>query len=254
MDRSRSGRRGVPSNSLAETSRFSLYLTGSDQTMQSTQAPSSVIGVAPAGKVANRRSNARAEPIPSLDVFEELFYTIEALRVENVAFILQCTAAEAGAGTTTVAMGYAMAAAIHGGGPVLYVDASASSRAKPSLPTLATVIGERRPLANIGTPMESVPNLSLIGLGATGSSSLGLTLAELDNGFKALRKVFPITVLDTAPVLKSPAASALARLCDGTLLTVASRRTRPRDVKRAIAMLRRSGGQIIGTIYNGDKA
>lgn len=226
---------------------------GSDQPMQSSQAQSSLPGIATAGKIAGRLSNTRVEPTPSLDAFEELFYTIEALRVDNVPFILQCTSAEARAGTTTIAMGYATAAALHSGASVLYVDASVSSRSKQTLPTLANIIGERRSLANIGAPVEGIPNLASISLGATGSSSLGLTLAELDNGFKALRKIFPITVLDTAPVLNSPAASALARLCDGTLITVASRRSRPRDVRQAIAMIRRSGGQIIGTIYNGDK-
>jgi hypothetical protein len=192
-------------------------------------------------------------PRPNQGLLAQLFYTIDAHRIGTAPFVLQFVGARTGAGTTTVATAYAMAAAELSNGPALYLDATFVGQDRPGEITLAQTLRENRPLTNVGIPSRPARNLYWVRLTDTGPFSLGLTATELERGFAALRNVYPIVVVDSAPLLKTPISGVISRYSDGTVLTIAARRSHPRDVKTAIALVQRAGGQFIGSVFNDDK-
>lgn len=66
-----------------------------------------------------------------------------------------------------------------------------------------------------------------------------------------LRKYFRFIVIDTPPILTVADALALAPLVDGVVLVVRAEQTPREIVSRAIAEMRRSGGRILGLVFNG---
>jgi polysaccharide biosynthesis transport protein len=66
-----------------------------------------------------------------------------------------------------------------------------------------------------------------------------------------LREWFRFILIDTPPILTVADAMALAPLVDGVVLVVGAGKTPREIVSRAIAEMRRSGGRILGLVFNG---
>ena len=57
-------------------------------------------------------------------------------------------------------------------------------------------------------------------------------------------------VVDGPPVLEAPEASSLAGVADGIVLVVHAGRTKKPVLSRAVDLLRKGGGRVLGSVLN----
>ncbi len=180
-----------------------------------------------------------------------LLHAVLALNEQHRPFVLQIIASVAGEGTSHVAASLAETAVRQIGLPVLRLDCN---------PPSATASGEKQPPSLIDafrtsslseTALRSLaPNLLLARLSNAADGVYGMSPADLQLLFDALRKRFAMVVLDCPPALSSPGAVGLARYCDGTALVVRADTTPRAMVAQARTAIDRFGGQVIGVILN----
>ncbi|MGC9269492.1 hypothetical protein [Acidiphilium sp.] len=176
---------------------------------------------------------APAVPLP--DEFVALFLTIETLRTSPHGFVIQFVATQKGAGTSTIAAGFAHAAAQAYRRPVLLITATAPFGAIDPLPTDTASL--------FHAPIEP----PLAGLADTLTPALDDRLAEL-------RRQYHAVVIDCPALGEAPHAIAMARHCDGTALIAAAARTSARDMIAARDTITRVGGQVLGAIFNRERS
>ena len=61
---------------------------------------------------------------------------------------------------------------------------------------------------------------------------------------------FDWVIVDGPPVVESPDAATLATLVDGVILVLHAGRAKRPVVARAVEMLRKAGGHVLGTVLN----
>ncbi len=212
--------------------------------------------------------SAPVAPSPARAEFVRLHYAIEALRQGDAPVALQFLAASPGEGTSTVALGFAQAAAAERPHAVLLVDCSGvRDGAVPAAPAPGLPAGERPPSLvaafREGLPLRAAcwPDRS----GAYGAGHEGLWRARLGGGpnpllslggpelrrlLTALGELFATVALDCPAAAASPDGAALSRHCDGTVLVVRARTARARAVRRTAHDVERAGGQLVGCVLN----
>lgn len=176
------------------------------------------------------------EPLPY--GFIALFQTIETLRIPDRSFVIQFVAPHPGAGTTTIAAGFALAAAQSYRRPVLLIDAGAAH----------TATG----------PIEPVPTETAFLFAATirrephhFSDPLAMSLNER---LADLRRDYHAIVVDCPALGRSPEAVTIARHCDGTALVAAATQSSARDVMAARDAITLVGGQVLGAVFNRERS
>lgn len=187
---------------------------------------------------SGQRAHAVCTPMPGDAAvpygFLEMVQTIETLREPDCGFVLQFTAAHAGAGTSMVASGFAKAAAQSYRRPVLYVDAAL--------------------IVDLTRPFDIVPGgsgcLFLAVAGAISRDATHIEEMSLNARIGLLRQDFHAVVIDCPALGTGAAAITLARHCDGTALVAAAARTGARDMMAARESIVRVGGQVIGAVFN----
>lgn len=184
--------------------------------------------------------------------FVALFQAVDALRAGDRAFVLQFTAAHSGAGTTTLASGFAAAAAAVSRQPVLYIDVGSQPRADIQAPRmdLLTTFRALLPLSAAMTPARGANNLFWARLHSEQDAGGPLDGEEIRQLLTLLREMHPVVVLDCPPLDASSQAVAFARHCDGTVLVAAAERSSRNQILAARQQIERSGGQIVGAAFN----
>lgn len=184
----------------------------------------------------------------------ELYQAVEAQRTDDRAIVVQFIGALGGEGTTTVASGFARAAALATGAhAVIYIDCdrvdcgAAPGSLPPSL--VEAFLTEMPPSAGIMLARNAA-GLSWAWLGAVDDSGPRCSPAAMGHLFDELRARFAVVVLDCPAAAEAPEALSLARHCDGTLLVVQAERTRTQAVAAARDSIEQFGGQVIGTVFN----
>ncbi|MCW8308619.1 hypothetical protein AruPA_16405 [Acidiphilium sp. PA] len=194
---------------------------------------------APEPTIARPLTTATAvhtEPLPY--GFIALFQTIETLRIPDRSFVLQFVAPHPGAGTSTIAAGFARAAAQSYRRPVLLIDAGAAHAATGPIEPIPTETAFLFAATIRRTP-HHFPDPAAI--------SLEERLADLRREYHAI-------VIDCPALGDSPEAITIARHCDGTALIAAAARSAARDVMAARDAITLVGGQVLGVVFNRERS
>jgi len=173
---------------------------------------------------------------------------LETALPERVMRSIMFASAQAGEGTSTVSLQFAQSLAVgasrvlfvdaHAGRPVCFADASHSHG----------VIDPR-----IASPAMSgvmLPNLAAIPI-TQEAASAGIVSSQ------AIRAIvdsavgsFDWVIVDGPPVVESPEAASIAAQVDGVVMVLHAGRVKRPVVTRAVEMLRKSGGRVLGTVLN----
>lgn len=211
-------------------------------------------------RVARRSRSVLARP-SLIDVGSPSFEVIRALRLalalrtpSNRGSHILVTSAEPGAGKSTIAANLALVSAI-AGGRVLLIDADL---AKPSQHEIFAV--ERRPglvdfLASGGEVdgfVRSGPSsLKIMTAGREVSRATEiLSSPRMADLFNAAAERFDVIIVDTASVLSTADAAAIATRSALDVLFVVARTTRRHDVSRALRRLELVHAPIAGLVLN----
>jgi len=184
-------------------------------------------------------------PAPEAEMLR-LYYAVQALQAADRPIVVQFVAAHAGAGTSTLARGFAAAAAAECGRPVLLLSCDDGCGPAP----LARALRAGLPLAEATRAVPGSAHLRRAALGPAAHPLQGMTAAEVGSLLDALRRECGVTVIDSPAASAAPDSLALSRFCDGTLLVVQAEATPGSDVAALKAEIERMGGQVIGAVMN----
>jgi Mrp family chromosome partitioning ATPase len=176
------------------------------------------------------------EPLPY--GFIALFQTVETLRLPDRSFVIQFVAAHAGAGTTTIAAGFAAAAAQSYRRPVLLVDAGSADAATGPLEPVPT----------------ATPYLYTAAIQRAPQHFTNPTAISLEERLTELRRHYHAIVIDCSALGRSAAAITIARHCDGTALVAAAAKSSARDLIAARDAINQVGGQVLGAVFNRERS
>lgn len=185
---------------------------------------------------------------------------IVAMNRERAPRSLVLTSAMAGEGKSITTLNLGMALGELRDTRVVALDADLR---RPSLEGLLG-LDRRRGLADVlsgryapdrAIQRTPIPNLSLIGAGATPANPAELVAADRASVLiHALKENFNYVLIDAPPVLDLTDATVLAHAVDGVLLVVRLEYTPRRDVERAVELLRNVGANLLGTFLVGARA
>jgi Mrp family chromosome partitioning ATPase len=176
------------------------------------------------------------EPLPY--GFIALFQTIETLRLPDHSFVIQFVAPHPGAGTSTIASGFAIAAAQSYRRPVLLIDAGSAHAATGPIEPVPTDTAYLFKSAIQRAPHHFTDPAAI---------SLEQRLADLRRDYHAI-------VIDCPALGRSPEAITIARHCDGTALIAAAAQSSPRDMLAAREAITAVGGQVLGAVFNRERS
>jgi Mrp family chromosome partitioning ATPase len=215
-------------------------------------------GIAPPAPVAARPSFGRS-------VFQSrdsanLFYNITSLRVQSDPIALQFVAARPGEGTSLIASRFAAFAAEVEGSSALLIDCTvrqprkqrgrrpAAEDAEP--PSLLDAYMRDGKIDGAITPHEPNGALSTARLTSRGNSLLHSNAETLSAVLGQVRKRYRLAVLDTPSLEETTATLVFSRACDGVVLVLEGEATPARAAEATIEAVERSGGKILGIVYN----
>jgi Mrp family chromosome partitioning ATPase len=217
-------------------------------------------------KISQREDEARLQPsaaasrstvpesrgrtiAPTPRPFVSLLYAVEALQEEPRPYILQFTASEAGEGTSTVASGFAQAAAQHAGKSALLVDCNPFCAG-----TTAGLVELFRTTGSTAGGVRQVPEaprLSVARLFQPVDFQHPFCDAAVRDVMQHLKQRFDLVVLDCPPANTwLEICLLLSRFCDGAVLVVRAERTARATVVDTQKALHRAGVNLVGTVMN----
>ena len=174
--------------------------------------------------------------------------SIESLLTDRASRSIMFVSSQGGEGTTTVARQFAFMLARDSRIRTLLVDAHAR---RPSLEQGASepaAMGSPRALDVPREPARRVIDAWPLGEQFHEVGGLSVTLmrevVEWGSG------LYDWIVLDGPPVLESPDAAPIASVTDGVIVVVESGRTKRPVLRRAVQLLRKAGGQVLGSVLN----
>jgi len=174
--------------------------------------------------------------------------SIESLLLDRATRSVMFVSAQGREGTSTVAYQFAFTLARDARIRTLFVDAHAHR------PTLAAGPG--------GPATPGMPGTSAASRGGEARVVDGWPLAEQHHAVGLLsaalvREViewasgrYEWIVFDGPPVLESADAAPIAAVADGAILVVESGRTKRPVLQRAVELLRKAGGHVMGSVLN----
>ena len=186
---------------------------------------------------------------PTPGPFVSLFYAVEALQQEPSSYIVQFLASEAGEGTSTVASGFAQAAARHAGKSALVVDCNPFFAGTTS--GLVELFRATGSIAGGVRQIPEAPKLSVAHLFQPVDFQHPFCDAAVRDVMQHLKQRFELVVLDCPPATTWLEVSLLlSRFCDGAVLVVRAERTARATVVDTQTALRRAGVNLVGTVLN----
>jgi Mrp family chromosome partitioning ATPase len=204
----------------------------------------------------------RDEPVPSalpllggVDLTEDAIRETSALRVnlegalpDRAVRSILFLSAQAGEGTSTVALQFAQSLA-HGSARVLFVDAHARR------PCCFADEAQRHAVLDERVASPALAGVVTPNLDAVPATEEAVRTGQVQPG--TIRDVvqssagsYDWVILDGPPVVESPDAAVLAPLVDGVVLVLHAGRAKRPVVTRAVDLLRKSGARVLGTVLN----
>ncbi|HWT97113.1 MAG TPA: hypothetical protein VN229_05840 [Terriglobales bacterium] len=198
-------------------------------------------------------SSLREKPPFQLDPdLITLFYSIDAMRADDEAFVLQFIAATPGEGTTTIAWGFAVAAALERNQPVLIINCTQDETGK-SGPSLIDAARGQEAIEDAIQPVDPMKRLFRARLSTTSNPLLEIDGADLRELFAELKDVFSVIVLDCSAATATSDSLAISRYCDGTVMVIRADHARRQVINWTKSSIERFGGNVIGTVFNDRK-
>jgi Mrp family chromosome partitioning ATPase len=164
-----------------------------------------------------------------------------------VRAVMFCSA-QAGEGTSTVALQFAQSLA-HSSARVLFVDAHARRPVVFADDTQRYAVLDPR-IASAELAGVMMPNLVAIPVTEEAARAGLVPAATLRAIIDSAMGSFDWVVIDGPPVVESPEAASLAAQADGVVMVLHAGRAKRPVVTRAVDMLRKSGGRVLGTVLN----
>jgi Mrp family chromosome partitioning ATPase len=186
-------------------------------------------------------------------VLSQLYYNIASLRLVSDPVAIQFVSSRPSEGTSLIASQFAAFAAGVEGGSALLIDCAVPPRrhlAGDDLPTLADAFGKVARIDPAIGRLEISGNLDGAILSRHPNSILHTDGAALSAVLDQARKRYPMTVLDTPALEETTGTLAFPRACDGVVLIVEAERTPVRAAEATVNAIERSGGKLIGIIFN----
>lgn len=202
---------------------------------------------------AARRSVVSLPTVAALpaDVAREmagLRVRLEAMLTERIPRTVMFLAAQGGEGTSTIVGQFARSLAADPGLRVLLVDAHVR---RPAYARDGRLLAGRAGLAGRGgNGASATANLDLMPVPEALVSAGGTAPQALQGILQAAAGGYDWVLLDGPPVLESPDAAPLGQVADGVVVVVQARRTKRPVLARAVDLVNRSGGSVIGMVLN----
>ena len=175
-----------------------------------------------------------------------LLATVAMLVDDQRAVVLHVTAAQPGAGTTTVTRELAAATARPPWCRVALVDACAQPADYGHASMLAAFERGQEPVLRPGEIGGSSVALGRL----TGFGEGPPRLESLRGLFAWMRAHYTVVIVDSPPVLPNRQAAMAGAVADGTLLVVEAERTTRADILQTREVLDQLGATILGVILN----
>lgn len=122
---------------------------------------------------------------------------------------------------------------------------------KPAL-GLVDLLQGRGSFKSAPTPLESLPNLWVLGADAPPANPQGLLAhASFMHLTESLQALYDVVLIDTPPVLEHADAQIVAALARGSLIVVRRGKTRVAEVERMRDLLQTDGTTVVGTMLYG---
>ncbi|MFM8559572.1 MAG: CpsD/CapB family tyrosine-protein kinase [bacterium] len=158
------------------------------------------------------------------------------------------SSAQSGEGTSTVALQFSQSLA-HGSQRVLFVDVHGRRPVCYADESQRYAVLDRR-VASPAMAGTLTPNLAAIPISEEAARTGFVTPGTLRSILEAAQGSFDWVVVDSPPVVESPDSAALAAQVDGVVMVLHAGRAKRPVVTRAVEMLRKSGGRVVGSVLN----
>jgi len=190
-----------------------------------------------------------------VELSEETLRETTALRVglesalpDRVPRSIMFASAQAGEGTSTVALQFAQSLA-HGDSRVLFVDAHARR------PVCYADESQRFAVLDPRVGAESMSGVMVPNFMAVPATEEAVRVGQVPpsvirSAMHAAIGTYDWVIVDGPPVVESPDAAMLAAHVDGVVLVLHAGRAKRPVVSRAVELLRKSGGRVLGTVLN----
>jgi capsular exopolysaccharide synthesis family protein len=198
-------------------------------------------------------------PEDDVEAYQALGSDIYLALPEMSSRVVMLVSAESGAGTSTVARGFASTLATNGEVKTLLVDANLRKPTLHASYRLARVPGVSDCVLGDVPLIECIrdvpqPNLSVLPAGRPAvAPPRVLGDPAIDGMLEELRRSFELIVIDSAPLLPFAEGAPLSRKADGVVVVVRSAFTRQATLQRALATLDDAGANVLGSVLNGRK-
>jgi Mrp family chromosome partitioning ATPase len=220
------------------------------------------MGAAPGHDPSSGWGHSPADPslsplplVGGVDLSEDASRETTALRLnienalgERTIRAVMFASAQGGEGTSTVALQFAQSLA-HGNARVLFVDAHARRPVCFADDTQRYAVLDPH-VASPAMAGVMTPNLAAVPVteeaARTGSVSAASVRAIID----AATGSFEWVVIDGPPAVESPEVASIAAQVDGVVMVLHAGRAKRPVVTRAVEMLRKAGGRVLGTVLN----
>lgn len=168
--------------------------------------------------------------------------------------ILIFTAAESGAGNSTVSWWFAVCLARTPERRVLYIDATgdsprSDSDTEPAAGFLGLLLGQRTMESTIVSLGAGAPHY--LGAGNAGCFTSGdIRKSHVDLTFDNFREQFDYVIIDAPPAAQSPQTILWAQSADGCMLVLDAGNSQRDAAEAAVSRLRRAGASVLGAVLN----
>jgi protein-tyrosine kinase len=190
---------------------------------------------------------------------ENLFFSVASLMLRDDPIVLQFVASRPGEGSSSVASQFATVAAGLQSGSVLFVDCTGPGSGTPAArrrtqcdprPSLMEALVEGgsidRGVAKSGSRANAYVAVMNRIVGSLGDGR-GDGLADV---LDLARSRHRLVVLDTPSLEESASTLLFSRFCDGVILVVEADATPARAAENTLEAIERSGGKILGIVFN----
>jgi Mrp family chromosome partitioning ATPase len=163
---------------------------------------------------------------------------VEAALPDRSPRVVMFASSQGGEGTSTVVMQFALTLAQDAELRTLLVDLHARRPAHPATPVA------------VGGEGTAVAHLDVLPFADTCSEAGFVVPAEARQAIETTSAGYDWVIVDGPPVLESPDSASLGAVVDGVVLIVQAGRTKRPVVTRAVDLLRKAGGRVLGTVLN----
>lgn len=173
---------------------------------------------------------------------------------ESDSKIMVFSAAESGAGNSTISWWFAVCLARTPQRRVLFIDGNVHARSNPSsnepVPGFVDLLLGQETLENTVIPL-GVGAPHLLNVGRVGRFTSGnLSPSQVNTTFNLLREHYDYVVIDAPPATLSPLTTLWAQAADGCMVVLEAGKSERDAAAATVSRLRQSGVKVLGAMLN----